>query len=79
MEEEAFLEQLKSSLPTGKDIIERTMMQKIVFRIHPSGQVFIVKEQCQTWFTDQKQIYKKKEKKKANPVAETKIENTEEY
>ena len=63
----------------SSNIIERTMMQKTVFRIYPNGQTYIVKEQCSSWFTDQAKIYKKKFKKKGSMPKKSTKQKEESY
>lgn len=63
---------------TGK-VIKRTLFQKTVMLVYPNGNVSVCKGECSSWFTDNKEMWKKKVKKKAAPRKEVKITKEEIY
>ncbi len=81
MVEDSFQEELNNNLvqnPSGK-VVERTFMQKIVYRVYPNGNIAIVQSKSKCWFTDSKDMWKKKHKKKAKEMQKTIIEEEEVY
>ncbi len=74
---DSFFEELDSNLK-GK-VIRRTLMQKIVFKQYPNGDMYIDQTQSKCWFTDTKELVKKKFKLKPKEVKQTIINQREEY
>ena len=72
-----------SSSPPRQDfsgsVVKRTFMQKVVFLLYPNGNISICKGECSSWFTDNKQMWKKKVKKKAPPRKKAKVTKEEVY
>jgi hypothetical protein len=67
-------------VPSGSgSVVKRTFFQKTVFLVYPNGNVSVCKGECSSWFTDSKEMWKKKKKKKAKPIKQVKMDKEEVY
>ena len=60
-------------------IIVRKFFQMTVMRIYPNGNVSIDTTASKSWFSDNKEMWKKKAKAKPKPLEQTKLEEKEEW
>ncbi len=79
-----FFEELNNNLnpkpqDTAGKVIRRTLMQMTVINIYPNGTMYIDRTRSKSWFTDTKEIVKKKVKKKAPPIKKAIIKEEESY
>ena len=58
-------------------VIKRTLFQKTVMLVYPNGNVSVCKGECSSWFTDNKEMWKKKKKKTAAPIKKVKVTKEE--